>query len=175
MGHDKPRGQEGGPFPTVTPCPEQGRAQGAGAEGLRMEWGTQRGRGSGGHGPPGCAWAPPSPLSSAPVGWGLNSIGFPSSVTKKSNQALVPLSLYPLSCLPENQASRPENCFPLEKPQKEIPGQASMQPPPDRFPGIVSILLLGDARPLLQSDPHCLGLLGETRTRGLALLVFLRL
>ena len=44
LGHDKPRGQEGGPFPTVTPCPEQGRAQGAGAEGLRVEWGTQRGR-----------------------------------------------------------------------------------------------------------------------------------
>lgn len=79
LGHEKPRGQKGGtPSPLCPPCPEQGRAQEAGAEGIRMEQGHNRAGAVVTAGPRDAPGLHPRRYPQPQVGGGLNSADFPS-------------------------------------------------------------------------------------------------
>ena len=79
LGHEKPRGQKGGtPSPLCPPCPEQGRAQEAGAEGIRMEQGHNRAGAVVTAGPQDAPGLHPRRYPQPQVGGGLNSADFPS-------------------------------------------------------------------------------------------------
>ena len=79
LGHDKPRGQEGGtPSPLCPPCPEQGRAQEARAEGIRMERGHNGARAVMTEAPRDAPGLHPRRYPQPQVGGGLNSADFPS-------------------------------------------------------------------------------------------------